>query len=44
MEKEENKLIILIPSYEPDENLTKLIENLNKNKITSIVVDDGKRL
>ena len=41
MEKEENKLIILIPSYEPDENLTKLIENLNKNKITSIVVDDG---
>ena len=41
VEKEEKKLIILIPSYEPDENLTKLIENLNKNKITSIVVDDG---
>ena len=41
VEKGEKKLIILIPSYEPDENLTKLIENLNKNKITSIVVDDG---
>ena len=40
MEKNK-KLIVLIPSYEPDENLTKLIKNLNKNKITSIVVDDG---
>ena len=40
MEKNK-KLILLIPSYEPDENLTKLIKNLNKNKITSIVVDDG---
>lgn len=42
MEKnKDKKLIILIPSYEPDENLTNLIENLNKNKMTSIVVDDG---
>ena len=40
MEKNK-KLIVLIPSYEPDENLTKLIKNLKKNKITSIVVDDG---
>ena len=40
MEKNK-KLIVLIPSYEPDEKLTKLIKNLNKNKITSIVVDDG---
>ena len=40
MEKNK-KLIVLIPSYEPDENLTKLIKNLNKNKITSIVVYDG---
>ena len=39
--KKNKKLIVLIPSYEPDENLTKLIKNLNKNKITSIVVDDG---
>ena len=39
--KKNKKLIVLIPSYEPDENLTKLIKNLKKNKITSIVVDDG---
>lgn len=42
MEKSKEKnLIILIPSYEPDENLTNLIKKINKNKITSIVVDDG---
>jgi len=35
------KLIILIPAYEPDENLIKLVEKLNKNKIDSVIVDDG---
>ena len=35
------QLILLIPSYEPDDKLEKLVEKINKEKITSIVVDDG---
>ena len=35
------KYIALIPAYEPDEKLEELVDNINKQKITSIVVDDG---
>ena len=41
MEKEQKELILLIPAYEPDEKLEELVDNINKQKITSIVVDDG---
>ena len=39
--KDNKKLIILIPSYEPDEKLIKLVDELLKEKIETIVVDDG---
>ena len=35
------QLILLIPSYEPDEKLEELVEKINKENITSIVIDDG---
>lgn len=37
----DNKVIILIPSYEPDEKLTTLIDNLSKEDMDVVVVDDG---
>lgn len=35
------KKIILIPSYEPDEKLIDLVNELNKNKLEIVVVNDG---
>ena len=35
------KKIVLIPSYEPDEELIKLINNLKKENVDIIVVNDG---
>lgn len=35
------KKVILIPSYEPDDKLIKLIDELKKNKLDVIVVNDG---
>lgn len=32
---------VVIPAYKPDEKLTKLVENLNKNHLNIIVVKDG---
>ena len=37
----EKELILLIPAYEPDEKLVELVNKINKEKITSIVIDDG---
>jgi len=36
-----NKVIILIPSYEPDEKLVSLVDNLSKEDMDVIIVDDG---
>ena len=33
--------IILIPSYEPDDKLIKLVDELKKNKLNVVVVNDG---
>ena len=35
------KKIVLIPAYEPDENLIELLEKLSKIDVSVIVVDDG---
>lgn len=35
------KKVILIPSYEPDDKLIKLVNNLKKEKLDIIVVNDG---
>ena len=35
------KKVVLIPSYEPDDKLIKLVENLSKEDLDVIVVDDG---
>lgn len=35
------KKIALIPAYEPDEKMIKLVEELTKHDITIVVVDDG---
>ena len=37
----EIELILLIPAYEPDEKLVELVNKINKEKITNIVIDDG---
>jgi len=37
----QEKNIILIPSYEPDSKLTKLVKDLSKEKLDIIIVDDG---
>lgn len=34
-------LIALVPSYEPDENLPKIVKNLKQNNFEVIVVNDG---
>lgn len=39
--KKDKQLILLIPSYQPDEKLEELIKKINKENITSIVIDDG---
>ena len=39
MKKE--KIVILIPAYEPDEKMIDLLINLEKTKLKVIVVDDG---
>ena len=36
-----NKEIILIPAYEPDDKLLKLVENLSKEEFDVVIVDDG---
>ena len=33
--------VILIPSYEPDDKLIKLVDELKKNKLNVVVVNDG---
>lgn len=38
---EETKLIALIPAYEPDEKLPKIVNELKMNNFTVIVVNDG---
>lgn len=38
------KEIVLIPSYEPDDKLIKLMEELSKTQYDIIVVDDGSGL
>ena len=35
------KKIILIPSYEPDDKLIELVNNLKEKKLEIVVVDDG---
>ena len=35
------KKVILIPSYEPDDKLIKLVNNLKKEKLDIVVVNDG---
>ncbi len=35
------KKVVLIPSYEPDDKLIKLVKNLSKEDLDVIVVDDG---
>ena len=35
------KFVALIPSYKPDEHLIRLVEELNKESISCLVVDDG---
>lgn len=41
MNKDNKQLILLIPAFEPDEKLIELVNNINKEKITNIVIDDG---
>lgn len=36
-----DKIIVLIPAYEPTTDMIKLLEELKKKKLKSIVVDDG---
>lgn len=36
-----NKYIVLIPAYEPDDKLITLVENLKKENVDIIVVNDG---
>ena len=36
-----NKLVILIPAYEPEERFIKLLQELNKKKLKVIVINDG---
>ncbi len=38
------RIIILIPSYEPDNKLINLVNNLSNEKINIVVVDDGSGL
>ena len=35
------KKVILIPSYEPDDKLIKLVDELKQNKLDIVVVNDG---
>ncbi len=35
--------VILIPSYEPDDKLIKLVDELKKNKLNIVVVNDGSK-
>lgn len=37
----EKKLVILIPSYEPDDKLIKLVDEINFKKLDIVIVDDG---
>lgn len=39
--KEEFKFIALIPAYEPDEKLPKIVNELKENNFTVIVINDG---
>ena len=39
--KKENTFLALIPAYEPEEVLAGIVEDLNKNGLEVIVVDDG---
>ena len=34
-------VVVLIPAYKPDEELIKLVEELNKRELSVLVVDDG---
>ena len=36
-----NRMITLIPAYEPDEKLIVLLRELKDKEITSVVVNDG---
>ena len=36
-----NKLVILIPAYEPTKDFIELLKKIKQNKITTIVVNDG---
>jgi len=35
------KFVVLIPSYKPDEHLVQLVEELHRESILCLVVDDG---
>ena len=36
-----NRIIIIVPAYEPDDKLIKLLEELSKEKYEVIIIDDG---
>lgn len=35
------KIVILIPSYEPDKNLIKLIKNIKNYNLDAVIINDG---